>query len=54
LGGSALCEITKGTHVVEILNELGVDAACAGNHEFDFGETVLYFVVIVVFLIHSI
>lgn len=29
--------ITKGGHLIEVLNELGVDYGCFGNHEFDFG-----------------
>ncbi|TPX59627.1 hypothetical protein PhCBS80983_g02354 [Powellomyces hirtus] len=30
--------VLKGWHMVPILNELGVDVACYGNHDFDFGE----------------
>lgn len=29
--------ITKGKHMVEVLNTLDIKAACIGNHEFDFG-----------------
>lgn len=28
---------TKGAHIIEIFNEMGIDYACIGNHEFDFG-----------------
>lgn len=41
LGGSAMCESTKGRHVIEILNALRVDCAAVGNHEFDFTESNL-------------
>ncbi|KAK5164661.1 uncharacterized protein LTR77_009867 [Saxophila tyrrhenica] len=30
--------VTKGAHMVEALNNIGIDAATVGNHEFDFGE----------------
>ncbi|KAG6373631.1 Metallo-dependent phosphatase-like protein [Boletus reticuloceps] len=33
--------VTKGKHMIPILNHLLVDVACYGNHEFDFGEDVL-------------
>ncbi|TGZ78126.1 Metallo-dependent phosphatase [Ascodesmis nigricans] len=29
--------ITKGRHMVPILNEIGTDVACLGNHDLDFG-----------------
>ncbi|TXT12211.1 uncharacterized protein COLE_02621 [Cutaneotrichosporon oleaginosum] len=29
--------VTRGSHMVPILNELKLDAACIGNHDFDFG-----------------
>ncbi|ORY02418.1 Metallo-dependent phosphatase [Basidiobolus meristosporus CBS 931.73] len=29
--------ITKGKHMVPVLNQIGVDVACYGNHDFDFG-----------------
>ncbi|KAI0206247.1 flagellar associated protein [Astrocystis sublimbata] len=28
---------TRGQHMTELLNQIGVDAACIGNHELDFG-----------------
>lgn len=34
---SSESSVTKGSHMVPVLNELGIDAACVGNHEFDFG-----------------
>ncbi|XP_036382207.1 snake venom 5'-nucleotidase-like [Megalops cyprinoides] len=37
LNPSLLSTITKGKHMVEILNKLGVHCAVYGNHEFDFG-----------------
>ncbi|KAM5496409.1 putative UDP-sugar diphosphatase [Microsporum canis] len=30
--------VLKGEHMVPILNHLGIDLACYGNHDFDFGE----------------
>jgi 5'-nucleotidase/UDP-sugar diphosphatase len=43
LGGSGLCEMTHGKHVVELMNAIGFDACAVGNHEFDHapGETTL-------------
>ncbi|KAF8906004.1 Metallo-dependent phosphatase-like protein [Gymnopilus junonius] len=29
--------VTRGSHMVPVLNELGIDAAVVGNHDFDFG-----------------
>ncbi|KAF2674392.1 5'-nucleotidase [Microthyrium microscopicum] len=29
--------ITKGAHMVQILNDIGTDVACIGNHDLDFG-----------------
>ncbi|KAH7324932.1 5'-nucleotidase [Stachybotrys elegans] len=29
--------VTKGKHMVPILNTIGTDCACVGNHDFDFG-----------------
>ncbi|KAF2867011.1 5'-nucleotidase-like protein [Massariosphaeria phaeospora] len=29
--------VTKGAHMVPILNEVGTDVACVGNHDLDFG-----------------
>ncbi|KJX92054.1 5'-nucleotidase like protein [Zymoseptoria brevis] len=34
---SSESSVTKGGHMIPVLNELNIDAACAGNHEFDFG-----------------
>ncbi|KAJ9057065.1 hypothetical protein DSO57_1026095 [Entomophthora muscae] len=33
--------ITKGSHMVPVLNHLRIDVACYGNHDFDFGVPVL-------------
>lgn len=38
LSPSLLSGIDKGAHVVDILNQMGVDAMTPGNHEFDFGK----------------
>jgi len=37
LSPSELSATTKGEHMVDVLNELRVDAAVFGNHEFDYG-----------------
>ncbi|KKA29417.1 hypothetical protein TD95_004609 [Thielaviopsis punctulata] len=29
--------VTKGEHMVPVLNNIGTDVACVGNHDFDFG-----------------
>ncbi|KAI8339987.1 Metallo-dependent phosphatase-like protein [Chlamydoabsidia padenii] len=29
--------ITRGTHMTQVLNELDINVACVGNHDFDFG-----------------
>ncbi|KAK1989907.1 5'-nucleotidase domain-containing protein [Colletotrichum falcatum] len=29
--------VTKGEHMVPILNKIGIDCSCVGNHDFDFG-----------------
>lgn len=31
--------VTKGSHMVPILNDIGTDVACVGNHDLDFGVT---------------
>lgn len=33
--------VTKGAHMVPALNAVGIDVACYGNHDFDFGEDEL-------------
>jgi 2',3'-cyclic-nucleotide 2'-phosphodiesterase (5'-nucleotidase family) len=38
---SLLSGITKGEHMIEFANMLGVQAAVLGNHEFDFGAEVM-------------
>lgn len=35
---SSESSVTKGGHMIPVLHELGIDAACVGNHEFDFGN----------------
>ena len=37
LGPSMMSGVTKGRHMVNVLNNLGIDYGCFGNHEFDFG-----------------
>ncbi|MFZ5879643.1 MAG: S-layer homology domain-containing protein [Chloroflexota bacterium] len=39
--GSLLSNIQKGAPVIDIYNEMSYDAATFGNHEFDWGQTVL-------------
>ncbi len=34
---SLMSALTKGAHMVEMMNAIGVDIAVAGNHEYDFG-----------------
>jgi len=36
-GPSMMSGVTKGRHMVNVLNLLGIDYGCFGNHEFDFG-----------------
>ena len=33
--------MTKGEHMVKMLNLMHIRAACMGNHDFDFGVEVL-------------
>ncbi|KAH7906966.1 Metallo-dependent phosphatase [Hygrophoropsis aurantiaca] len=40
-GPSLESSVLKGEHVVPILNHLGIDVACYGNHDFDFGAEKL-------------
>lgn len=37
LNPSIESSVTRGAHMVEILNAMSIDAACIGNHDFDFG-----------------
>ena len=39
--GSLLSNIQQGKPVIAVYNEMGYDAATFGNHEFDWGQTVL-------------
>lgn len=39
--GSADSNLTKGKLVTESMNEIGFDAMCLGNHEFDWGEEAI-------------
>ena len=41
LGGSALSEHHQGRNVISIMNQIGTDLVCIGNHEFDFGQNGL-------------
>jgi len=38
LSPSVMSSVTRGKHIVGVFNELGVSAACIGNHDFDFGH----------------
>jgi 5'-nucleotidase/UDP-sugar diphosphatase len=37
---SLLSGIDKGAHIIDILNQMGVDVMTPGNHEFDFGAEI--------------
>ncbi|MCA1940235.1 MAG: metallophosphoesterase, partial [Caenispirillum bisanense] len=37
---SVLSSLTRGAHMVSLMNAVGTDAAVVGNHEFDFGPDV--------------
>lgn len=39
--GTTVVEATQGACMVELFNRVHVDAACLGNHEFDYGPEVL-------------
>ena len=41
LSPSLLSTLTKGAHMIELVNALGVEVAVLGNHELDFGLPVL-------------
>jgi 5'-nucleotidase/UDP-sugar diphosphatase len=41
LSPSFMSGLTKGSQMIDVLNAIGVDYATLGNHEFDFGPTVL-------------
>jgi 2',3'-cyclic-nucleotide 2'-phosphodiesterase (5'-nucleotidase family) len=46
LGGNAispslLSGVDQGAHMIDLLNQVGVDVMAVGNHEFDFGPAVL-------------
>jgi len=41
LSPSILSGMTKGSQMIELMNELGLDVVVPGNHEFDFGEALL-------------
>ncbi len=40
LSPSLLSGIDKGVHMIDILNQMGVDVMVPGNHEFDFGADI--------------
>jgi len=41
LSPSVYSSVTKGAHMVELMNRMAVDVAVVGNHELDFGRAVL-------------
>jgi len=41
LSPSVASSITRGSHMMEMMNAVGVDVAVLGNHEFDYGPAVL-------------
>lgn len=42
LAPSLLSTVTKGSHMVKVLNLMHIRAACMGNHDFDYGVEVLH------------
>ncbi|KDQ13838.1 hypothetical protein BOTBODRAFT_33278 [Botryobasidium botryosum FD-172 SS1] len=38
IGPSLESSVLKGEHIIPVLNHLGIDIACYGNHDFDLGE----------------
>jgi 2',3'-cyclic-nucleotide 2'-phosphodiesterase (5'-nucleotidase family) len=41
LSPSVMSGLTKGSQMIDLFNALGLDLASLGNHEFDFGDTIL-------------
>ncbi|MDD5009327.1 MAG: 5'-nucleotidase C-terminal domain-containing protein [Syntrophorhabdaceae bacterium] len=39
--GSPFANLFQGKPVIEIMNKMGFDAMCVGNHEFDYGKDIL-------------
>lgn len=39
--GSTFANLFQGKPVIEIMNKMGFDAMCVGNHEFDYGKDML-------------
>jgi 2',3'-cyclic-nucleotide 2'-phosphodiesterase (5'-nucleotidase family) len=35
--GPSYCSLTKGEAIIDVMNTIPIDAACIGNHEFDYG-----------------
>jgi 2',3'-cyclic-nucleotide 2'-phosphodiesterase (5'-nucleotidase family) len=35
--GDAIGTLSKGSYIIDIMNEVGYDVATIGNHEFDYG-----------------
>ncbi len=40
--GPATATLSKGEAVIDVMNAMGFDAACIGNHEFDYGVEWIY------------
>lgn len=40
LSPSPMSSIDKGAHIIDLLNQTGIDIFTPGNHEFDFGEAI--------------
>lgn len=40
LSPSLLSSVDRGAHIIDLLNETGIDIFTPGNHEFDFGEAI--------------
>jgi len=41
LSPSSFSAMTKGRHMIDLFNSMGIDVVGLGNHEFDFGSTIL-------------
>jgi 2',3'-cyclic-nucleotide 2'-phosphodiesterase (5'-nucleotidase family) len=42
LSPSLLSSFDQGAHIVDLFNDVGLDAFVPGNHEFDFGKEVYF------------
>ena len=42
VGPSLMSSLTQGAHLIDAMNEIGVDYATFGNHELDYGNFYFY------------